>query len=39
VLVGVLTGVASDRLTVQVDNRVYEVDAGNVEKARLVPAI
>ncbi len=39
VLVGVLAGVADDRLAVQVDNRVHEVDTGNVEKARLVPAI
>ncbi|MBU3694854.1 MAG: ribosome maturation factor RimP [Rhodocyclaceae bacterium] len=39
VLVGVLTAVGEGTLTVQVDNRSHAVEIGNVEKARLVPAI
>lgn len=39
VLVGVLAAVAEGTLSVQVDNRTHSVAIGNVEKARLVPAV
>lgn len=39
VLVGVLVAVGEGTLTVQVDNRSHSVEIGNVEKARLVPAV
>lgn len=39
VLVGELAAAGDGTLTVHVDHRVHTVDIGNVEKARLVPAI
>ena len=39
VLVGVLAAVGEGTLSVQVDNRSHTVEIGNVEKARLVPAV
>jgi ribosome maturation factor RimP len=39
VLVGVLAAVEAGTLSVQVDNRTHSVEIGNVEKARLVPAV
>ncbi|MFZ4498423.1 MAG: ribosome maturation factor RimP [Burkholderiales bacterium] len=39
VLVGELLAAGGGTLTVQVDNRTHTVEIGNVEKARLVPAL